>query len=137
MNFNYNPQSTNINSPSYFANYFSEEFNKHDFAQFEVPELMTDSIHYQNMPGNQARPNDVLSDSNSSTNHSSKHSPEYLEYTDNHSALEVRDETDVVGHSKLPPILRKGIQKQYETIIDNNIEYRYEDNPAEYKKARK
>lgn len=137
MNFNHNPQSANINSPGYFANYFSEEFNKHDFGQFEVPDLMTDNSHYQNMQGNQARQNDVLSDSNSSTNHSSKHSPEYLEYTDNHSALDVRDETDIAGHSKVPQILRKGIQKQYEAIMDNNIEYRYEDDPNEYKKARK
>jgi hypothetical protein len=37
-----------------------------------------------------------------------------------------------------PPKSKKGISKKnHEPIIDNNVIYRYEDDPEEYKKAKK
>lgn len=61
---------------------------------------------------------------NSSTNYShSKQSPEYGE--------------DEANQTKAPPMLKRRIHKHYEPLVDNNVVYRYEEDPVEYKKARK
>jgi hypothetical protein len=65
--------------------------------------------------------------SNYSGSYLSKHSPEY-------SSGEYDDKSI---KSKIPPIIRKGIHKYYEPIIDCGQTFKYEDNPNEYKKARK
>jgi hypothetical protein len=70
---------------------------------------------------------DTLSTSGSYT--SSKQSPEYQYPTET-------DEKTTKG-SKIPPIIRKGIHKYYEPIQDSDAVFYYEDNPNEYKKARK
>lgn len=40
-------------------------------------------------------------------------------------------------HNKNVQIKKKNISKKYEPIYENNILYRYEDNPEQYKKIRK
>ena len=66
---------------------------------------------------------DTLSNySTNSTNQSSKQSPEYGDH-------------DGDGRAKAHPVKKK-IHKYYEPLIDNNVVYRYEDDPVEYKKAR-
>lgn len=64
-----------------------------------------------------------------STNPSTKESPE-------HTPLEDHLCDDGSG-SRVPPIVRKGIRKYYEPIVDNGMVYNYEDDPSEYRKARK
>lgn len=62
---------------------------------------------------------------------SSKNSYEYAQTSD-------FDGSDDRGSNpKSPNLLHKGIQKQHEPIVDNGLVYRYEDDPNEYKKARK
>ena len=71
--------------------------------------------------------------SNSSTNCSSKHSPEYvLADGGQNDVNEYRKVT-----SQVPPIQKKNIHKYYEPIFDGHSVFKYEDNPLEYKKARK
>jgi hypothetical protein len=48
---------------------------------------------------------------------------------------EFSDEPD--SHDACPKMKKKGIRKQYEPIIDNNIVYEFTENPEEYRKARK
>lgn len=64
-----------------------------------------------------------------STNPSTKESPE-------HTPLEDHLCDDGSG-SRVPPIVRKGIRKYYEPILDGGMVYNYEDDPSEYRKARK
>lgn len=130
----FDSESFNPSSPTYFAPQFMESFLKSDLGQFEIPDLMpkNDPFHtFNEHPDNRFL--DVLSnDSNSSTNYSTKQSPEYADYTDNQSGIERKSED-----SRAPPVLRKGIQKQYEPILDSDYVYRVDDNATEYKKARK
>jgi len=67
--------------------------------------------------------------SGNSTNCSSKYSPEYY--------LGDGYQNDKDKSSKIPPILKKAIHKHYEPIFDNQTWFKYEDNPLEYKRARK
>lgn len=71
-------------------------------------------------------------DSAYSTNPSTKNSPEYTPNLEDQEA----DNQKFVP-SKVPPITKKGIKKQYEPILDNGILYRYDEDPDEYRKARK
>lgn len=68
-----------------------------------------------------------------STNYSIKHSPDYQ--VDEESS----GNSDLNNHkwSQNPPIHKKTINKNYEPIYDGKKCYKYEDDPAEYKKARK
>lgn len=68
-----------------------------------------------------------------STNPSMKHSPEYAPSPDSQG----RDDDQYMKPTKSSGVLKKGIRKQYEPIVDNNIVYRYEDDASEYRKARK
>jgi len=65
-----------------------------------------------------------------STNPSTKESPEHTPSVEDHLG-------DDEKGSKVPPIVRKGIRKYYEPILDNGMVYNYEDDPNEYRKARK
>lgn len=127
-----------LSSPGYFSPPFVDEFGKNEMGGIDMHNLFqrqNSTQQLENSPGH--RQMDVLSDSNSSTNYSSKYSPEHLDTLDNQGSMDRRGDDEVLRHSKLPPILRKGIQKYYEPIVDNAVVYKYEDNPSEYKKARK
>lgn len=65
-----------------------------------------------------------------STNPSTKESPEHTPSVEDHLG-------DDEKGSRVPPIVRKGIRKYYEPIVDNGMVYNYEDDPNEYRKARK
>lgn len=69
-----------------------------------------------------------------STNYSSKNSPDY-ELCDRESSGKSEFVAD--KWSQNPPIQKKKISKNYEPLFDGKTWFKYEDNPAEYKKARK
>ena len=68
-----------------------------------------------------------------STNYSIKNN------TDDHIGEESSGNSDLNNHkwSQNPPICKKTINKNYEPIYDGNKHFNYEDDPIEYKKARK
>jgi regulator of replication initiation timing len=75
-----------------------------------------------------------ISSTHSSYNQS-KASHDYL-YSD-FDGSDKLNEDDPLSCSRSPNIMQKGIQKHHEPIVDNGAVYRYEDDPNEYKKARK
>ena len=100
-------------------------------------------LHLDNFTNNLPieQPNNKNADSlstysNGSTNCTSKHSPEYLLVDSGQN--EFRDiNGDRKISSQVPSIQKKDIHKYYEPIFDGNSAFKYEDNPLEYKKARK
>jgi len=131
----YDSEHPNLTSPGYFSSQFMEDFGGNDLGQFEVPVMMLQSEQSHRMGERiENRAIDALSnDSNSSTNYSSKYSPDLTDNNENQNDIDQRREDQPKNSS----ILKKGIQKHYEPLIDNNVIYSYEDNPVEYKKARK
>lgn len=105
--------------------------NDHFFNEFQNKMFTNNANDFPSSTDSQESPENVYNDdlsSYSGSHPSTKCSPEYSYPT----------ETDRSGkNSKVTPIIRKGIHKYYEPIRDGNIVFKYEDNPSEYKKARK
>jgi hypothetical protein len=79
------------------------------------------------------RPSDELSEySNNSTNCSSKYSPEYYAQDANGQNNNNEDKK-----AQVLRLQKKAIHKSYEPLHDGVRMYKYEENPMEYKKARK
>jgi hypothetical protein len=66
----------------------------------------------------------------------SKQSQDYLQYSD-FDGSDKLNEDDPLSNTRSPNIMQKNIQKHHDPIMDNGVFYRYEDDPNEYKKARK
>ena len=138
----YEPNQGALGSPSFFAKNFDDMF-RFNFADAD-PETYTLLPSQQSPPGNnqESLPKEVAfevfsSHSTYSTNPSLKHSPEYVpEYAPSPDD-QGRDDDQYTRPTKGSSIMKKGIRKQYEPIVDNNIVYRYEEDPNEYRKARK
>lgn len=131
--FTFSTGEENVDSPGYLSKLRAEMFRhppmeaqNYGFAQPQDFQFMVEMMPREN--------NFEGFDHTSaySTNPSTKDSPEHTPDSDEHSL-----EDDKGQLSKVPPIVRKGIRKYYEPILDNNIIYKYEDDPNEYRKARK
>lgn len=77
-----------------------------------------------------------LSPSHSSYNCPSKHSVDYMQNSDLEGSEKLNDE-ESKARARSPRVRHKTIQKQYEPVVYNGVVYKYEDDPSEYKKARK
>jgi regulator of replication initiation timing len=129
----YDSNPAALSSPSYFSKHVEEIF-KYNCLETENCGLMS---HHGLPPISEEFPTEMNFEGFSngsaySTNPSTKHSPEHTPEMEDDGA-----DDDKHKHSKVPPIVRKGIRKYYEPILDNNAVYRYEDDPNEYRKARK
>ena len=136
----YDPNSFNLSSPpSHFSMQFMDDYIRHEYEQPGEQNIPMYQVHPQKLEESpENRFIDALSiDSNSSTNYSSKQSPEYTENQECHSDSIRKGDEDFLNQPRLPQILKKGIQKPFDPIMDNNLVYKYEDDPNEYKKARK
>lgn len=129
----------NTHQPDQFPELYREKsfegFPNQDSQHFIPPESNLDNL-FQYVPESDSyeptehRNVETLSNySASSTNCSSKLSPPYNQGEEDHK--------DPKGNKDSAPILKKKIHKYYEPIKDGNVTYRYEDDPVEYKKARK
>lgn len=134
-NFTYDPNSFPLGSPDLFSKKSNDNFMNSDQFQYggfnQDPNQFLFSQDGDNFDFTSDQRNiETLSNySTNSTNYSTKQSPDY-QYPQEIPEDRNRD-------NRVPPILKRGIHKYYEPIVDNNIIYRYEDNPNEYKKARK
>ena len=129
----YDANEFNLDSPSYLSglrdDMFQQQFNfqaqnglfRHNPNYPNMMHMMPQDKHFEN-----------ISHTSVFSNPSTKDSPEHTPDADYPLA-----EDDNNQLSKVPPIIRKGIRKYYEPIIDNNTVYNYEDDPSEYRKARK
>mmetsp|Transcript_11348 Transcript_11348/g.9756 ORF Transcript_11348/g.9756 Transcript_11348/m.9756 type:complete len:213 (+) Transcript_11348:123-761(+) len=112
-------------SDDHHFNTFDQEINNNNYynqTHNNNNEMFNSNQTTESPDTNHTRNMDSLSNySGDSTNESSKHS----------------DLTSSDKNTRIPPIIRKGIHKYYEPIHDGTKVYRYEDNPSEYKKARK
>lgn len=77
-----------------------------------------------------------MSSSPSSYNCPSKQSYDY-HHTSDFDGSDRLNEDERGSNPKSPPLANKNIQKHHEPIVDNGCTYRYEDDPHEYKRARK
>lgn len=116
FNFKFNMQHFDYN-----PNNFPLTANAHDSHSYETYHTS------ESLESGEPRAYDTLS--NSSNYDTSKYSPEYQYST------EYDEKTG--KNSKIPPIIRKGIHKYYEPIVDCGVVYKYEEDASEYKKARK
>jgi len=129
FNFDNNP----LGSPNPLINKPMEDYLQYQDYEFTLPTLKYQCHQMYQPNGVESHENaenpttDTLS--NSGSYPSSKYSPEYQYQTES-------DEKST-KNSKIPPIIRKGIHKYYEPIEDGDATFLYEDDPSEYKKARK
>ena len=73
-------------------------------------------------------------------NHGFDRSPSHSSYYAQNSDFDGSDklnEEEAGSYGRASNVRRKPIQKHYEPIMYNGLVYKYEDDPSEYKKARK
>ena len=131
INYGNHPQEP-LASPSYLnkegEDTFTFDFNPND--QFRFMHFNQDQFAPNPNLSRDNQPDTGSNHSTYSTTHSSKHSPAYTPNTGDQYG-------DDDPYSRVPPIVRKGIRKFYEPILDGGTMYKYEDDPNEYRKARK
>jgi len=135
----YEPENFSLSSPGYFSTQFMEDYLKNDFAHFANQNTLPKPTQTQTLsesPDHRAIET-MSNDSNSSTNYSSKYSPDNIDNTDNQSGIDRRSEDDAMRHQAPTPLVKKNITKFYEPLVDNNVVYNFDQDPSEYKKARK
>ncbi len=122
-----------VDSPGYLSQLRAQMFRAQAHLEFQTNNVRSaQSIPYKvEMVPQEVHYEANSHESNYSTNPSTKDSPDH-NFPDDNSGEDEKN-----NFSKVPPIIRKGIRKYYEPIIDNNIIYNYEDDPNEYRKARK
>ena len=135
----YEPENFSLSSPGYFSTQFMEDYLKNDFAHFANQNTIQKPQPTQTLsesPDHRAIET-MSNDSNSSTNYSSKYSPDLIDNTDNQSGIDRRSEDDAMRQPGSTSLVKKNIIKFYEPLVDNHVVYNFDDNPSEYKKARK
>lgn len=73
-------------------------------------------------------------------NHGFSKSPSHSSYYGQNSDFDGSDklnDEEVGSNGRTSNVRRKPIQKHYEPIVYNGLVYKYDDDPSEYKKARK
>ncbi len=130
--FNYDPSLANLGSPQLFNNKSFHDYP--DQSQYPIESNGQDPLllyPHDSESAEHPDPRNCETMSNysaSSTNCSSNHP---LAYT---YPLETSHD---LKNTRVIPIINKKIHKYYEPLIDGNMVYRFEDDPEEYKKARK
>ena len=138
LNFDSQQLFFSKNNEDYSNLHLNFKFNDELLINFENNSV----LHLDNFdsppqlePPNNKNTDNLSTYSNSSTNCSSKHSPEYLLADGQNEFKDVIENRK--GVSEVPCIQKKNIHKYYEPIFDGHTVFKYEDNPLEYKKARK
>jgi hypothetical protein len=130
--FNYDPSLANLGSPQLFNNKSFHDYP--DQGQYPVESEGHDALQlYPHDTESAEQPEhrncETMSNySASSTNCSSNR------YNENIDPIETSHDQK---NTRVIPIINKKIHKYYEPLLDGNVVYRYEDDPEEYKKARK